>query len=304
MDLHNICFVLRRRKEKMGPRSMRYELKPGEPVRILFDPWGTEVVCPRSIYQGSEPNSIRVWGRRRIHTLERLIPVAKKFTVHLLGNGLPSFYVADLGYMSFTLGLSGWTANDWSRAGNFDLMAPRADVDELTKRCVFDELKNKWFDTPDAIASRLKLDRSVVLGALSIYTQAGRAIYDLNKRVYRARELSREPLPMEKLRFSNEREEAATRFLAQKAVQLTEVKELGGEKPGTMLKGRIKTGKGQGGQSDAWLRLDADDRIVEAGCTCNFFQQNRLRKGPCEHMLALRLQHAHNMQPRMLVEAR
>jgi hypothetical protein len=287
MDLHNICFVLRRRKEKQGPRSMRYELKPGEPVRIFFDPWGTEVVCPRSIYQGTDPNTIRVWGRRRIHTLERLIPVAKKFTVHLLGNGLPSFYVADLGYMSFTLGLSGWTANDWSRAGNFDLMAPRADVDELTKRCVFDELKQQWFDTPDAIASRLKLDRSTVLGALSIYTQAGRAIYDLNKRVYRARELSREPLPMDRLRFANEREESATRFLVQNRVQVTSASR---DDSGSLnLEGTVKDKEKIFNPS---LTIDMDERILRAMCSCNWHQQNKLYKGPCEHILALRMEQA------------
>jgi hypothetical protein len=84
-----------------------------------------------------------VWGRRRILILERLIQLAKKFTVHLLGSGLPSFYIADLGHMNFTLGLSGWTANDWSQSGNFDLMAPRAEVDEFTKRRVFDGLKKR-----------------------------------------------------------------------------------------------------------------------------------------------------------------
>ncbi|HET9533272.1 MAG TPA: SWIM zinc finger family protein, partial [Blastocatellia bacterium] len=116
MDVHNLCFVLRRHKERQGPRSMRYHLTPGRPVRVVFEPWNIEVTCPRSIYAGREAQEIRVWGRRRIHILERLIPVARKFTVHLLGSGLPSFYVADLGDMSFTLGLSGWTANDWSRA--------------------------------------------------------------------------------------------------------------------------------------------------------------------------------------------
>jgi hypothetical protein len=30
---------------------------------------------------------------------------------------------------------------------------------------------------------------------------------------------------------------------------------------------------------------------VRAECTCNFFQQNKLHKGPCEHMLAIRLMH-------------
>ena len=42
----------------------------------------------------------------------------------------------------------------------------------------------------------------------------GRAMFDLAKGVYRARELARDPLPMDKLRFSNPREEAATRLLS------------------------------------------------------------------------------------------
>ena len=37
------------------------------------------------------------------------------------------------------------------------------------------------------------------------------------------------------------------------------------------------------------LVIDADQRIIRADCTCNFYQQNRLYKGPCEHMLALRM---------------
>ncbi len=45
MDVHNLCFVLRRHKEKKGPRSMRYILTPGAPIRVVFDPWGIEVVC-------------------------------------------------------------------------------------------------------------------------------------------------------------------------------------------------------------------------------------------------------------------
>ncbi|MCI0486925.1 MAG: SWIM zinc finger family protein, partial [Blastocatellia bacterium] len=275
MDIHNLCFVLRRHKEKRGPRSMRYHLSPGHPVKVVFEPWETEVPCPRSIYEGNDPEVIRVWGRRRIHILERLIPVAKRFTVHLLGTGLPSFYVADLGDMSFTLGLSGWTANDWSRAGNFDLMAPRADIDDFTKREVFNYLKQNWAESPDALASRLNLDRSLVLGALSAYTQAGRAIYDLNKRVYRVRELSREPLPMEQLRFANPREEKATQFLLANATQVTwamidaaDLLELRGT---VREKDKIFTPS---------LWIDKDERITRAECSCNWHKQNKLYKGP------------------------
>ena len=286
MDIHNICFVLRRHKEQKGPRGMRYHLKPGEPVRVVFEPWEIEVVCPRSHYTGLSENVIRVWGRRRLHILERLIPVAKKFTVHLLGTGMPSFYVADLGDMSFTLGLSGWTANDWAQAGNFDLMAPRADVDEWTQKLIFDGLRENWVENPDTLAQRLNLSRTAVLGALSAYTQAGRAIYDLNKQVYRVRELSREPLPMERLRFANEREEKATRFLSANAVQVTSVSDAAGA---IALQGTV-TDKDK--TLNPSLTVDADERMIQAECTCNWHQQNKLYKGPCEHILALRMQHA------------
>lgn len=284
MDVHNICFVLRRRKEKASPRGMRYVLRPNEPVKIIFEPWNLEVVCARSRYTGADEIDVRVWGRRRLLILERLIPVAQKFTVHLLGTGLPSFYVADLGDMNFTLGLSGWTANDWSKAGNFDLLAPRADVDEFTKRRVFEGLKEHWLATPDALADELQLDRSTVLGALAAYTQAGRAIYDLNKGVYRARELSRDPLPMEKLRFANEREEAATRFIAQNQVKIMtrEAKQDGNLE----LKGTVKEKEKL---YEVALTIDSDQRLSSATCNCNFYQMNKMFKGPCEHMLALRM---------------
>ena len=283
MDVHNICLILRRHKEKQGPRSLRYHLKPGQPVRVVFEPWNIELDCPRSLYTGSQEQVIRIWGRRRLHILERLIPVAKKFTVHLLGTGMPSFYVADLGNMSFTLGLSGWSANDWSQAGNFDLMAPRAEIDRWTKQQIFTALKENWAESPDRLAKRLNLHRAVVLGALGAYTQAGRAMYDLNKGVYRVRELTQEPLPMEQLRFANEREEKAS-LLADHAVG------------GVTVTDAADAYTLQGTVSDRHktyhptLTIDADERIIEAECTCNWHQQNKLYKGPCEHILALRMQ--------------
>jgi hypothetical protein len=286
MDVHNLCFVLRRHKEKKGPRSMRFCLTPGRPVRVVFDPWGIEVVCRRSEYHGKNAEELRIWGRRRLHILERLIPISSKFTVHLLGQGLPSFYVADLGDMTFTLGLSGWTANDWSTAGNFDLLAPRAEVDDFTKQRVFDGLKERWLDTPDGLVTRLGVPRAAVLGALGAYTQAGRAMFDLAKGVYRVRELARDPLPMDKLRFSNPREESATRLLSRNSVQ-SSVRAL--PDGGVELSGSVKDG---GHTYKTSLTIDADARITRAECECNYFQQNKLFKGPCEHILALRMHDA------------
>lgn len=287
MDIYNICFILRRHKEKKGPRSMRYILKPGQPVKVIFEPWGIELVCARSPYNGVHEQEIRVWGRRRINILERLIPIAKKFSVYLLGTGMPSFYVADLGDMSFTLGLSGWTANDWAQSGNFDLMAPRADIDKWTQQHIYNELKKNWVESASSLADRLNLNRTVILGALGAYTQAGRAIYDLSKQVYRIRELSREPLPMERLRFANDREEKATRFLIHNNAQVTNISS---DATGAFtLQGNITERNKNYHPS---LTVDSDERIIKAECTCNWHQQNKLYKGPCEHILALRMQHA------------
>ncbi len=286
MDVYNICLILRRHKEKKGPRGMRYHLTPGQPVKVVFEPWNIELICSRSPYTGTQEQEIRVWGRRRIHILERLIPIAKKFTVHLLGTGMPSFYIADLGDMSFTLGLSGWTANDWSNSGNFDLMASRTEIDRWTKQHIFNSLKENWAENPYDLAKRLNMNPAVILGALGAYTQAGRAIYDLNKGVYRVRELTREPLPMEKLRFANDREAKATRFLSGNQVTISHVNE--DNMGGYSLEGRVNDRHKTHNPS---LTVDADQRMTQAKCDCNWHKQNKLYKGPCEHILALKMEH-------------
>ncbi len=219
MDVHNFCLLLRRRKERAGPRSIRFILKPGKPVRAVFEPWNLELVCRRSIYQGAEAAEVRMWGRRRLLLLERLIPVAHSFTVHLMGSGLPSYWVANLPDMQLTLGLSGWTANDWSRAGQFDLLAPRSTVDDDSKTRVFAALGRRWFASSAQLAQDTGLERAVVESVMTLYTQAGRVIYDLAQGVYRLRELAREPLPLASLRFSSPQEEKAAGLLAMRKVR-------------------------------------------------------------------------------------
>ena len=285
MDVFNLCFMLRRHKEQEGPRSFRFVLEPGEPVKIVVEPWNTEIVCPRSIFEGDEDHEIRVWGRRRLHILERLIAVASKFTVTLLGTGMPSFWVADLGELSFTLGLSGWTANDWSRAGNFDLLAPRADVDANTALGVFEALRQTWFATADELATKMGLDRAVVLGALAGWTQAGRVMFDLQKGVYRVRELSQDPLPMERLRFSSEREAKANALVAENKVIVHARRD-----PSGLLHLRGKVGR-----EEPTCIIDADEQLSHGTCSCSYYIRNKLFRGPCEHLLALRIAHGRSL---------
>jgi hypothetical protein len=148
-------------------------------------------------------------------------------------------------------------------------------------------LKENWREDPVTLSRRLDIDRKLVLGALSAYTQAGRAIYDLNKGVYRVRELSREPLPMDRLRFSSEREEKASRWVEAGAVSS---KAQAAAEGTTRLSGKVRDGRRA---FEASLVVDGDQRLVEATCDCNFFKQNKLYKGPCAHILAVRMGREH-----------
>jgi hypothetical protein len=223
-----------------------------------------------------------MWGRRRLLLLERLIPVTQQFKVVLMGSGLPSFFIADLGDLNFTLGLSGWTANDWSRVGNFDLLAPRANVDAMTMQKVYVGLRQEWVDDTDRLSKRLNLDKQTVLGALTAFTQAGKVIFDINANAYRIRELSREALPLDELRFANPREESANRFVILNSVKVN----IAVKEGTTVLSGTVKDKEKV---FEPELIVDRDERAVSGKCTCNFYQQNKLMQGPCEHMIALRI---------------
>ena len=282
MDIFNLCQYLRRFKETTGPRALRFILEPGKPVRLVIEPWYETLTFHRSIYTGTEEKTIRIWGRRRLMILERLIPIAKSFKVVLLGSGLPSFFMADLGDMTFTLGLSGWTTNDWSKAGNFDLMAPRGHVDLLTKQKVFSSLKETWFASAADITKKSGLSSAVVSSALTAYTQAGRVIYDLKQGVYRVRELSQDPLDFSALRFGSEQEKIANEFIVQHLVKIaTKI-----ENDVLEIKGKVRV---KNETFSTLALIDKDQRLIDGSCECAFYQSNKLKKGPCEHILATRM---------------
>ena len=210
-DLHKICLFLRKHKEIIGPRALRFSLTEGAPPIVYIEPWNTKFVCTNSQYLGHEHAEIRVWGRRRIHILERLIPIAKHFDLHLLGDGQPYFFIADLGDMTFTLGLSSWGANNFSSAAEFDLLAPREDVSLEKKETVFAALKKRWTATVSQLCTDTNLSKKEVASSLTSYIQAGRVVFDLAKDCYQARELSRETLnPSELICTSKEEQKART----------------------------------------------------------------------------------------------
>ncbi|WP_157669920.1 SWIM zinc finger family protein [Chitinibacter sp. GC72] len=281
MDLHNICHLLKRRKERVGPRSIRCELVPGQPVRMVFEPWNTVLECPRSSHSATETQTIRLWGRRRLLQLERLIPLATTVDVLLLGSGMPSFWQVAAPGWEFTLGLSGWTANDWSRCGQFDLLGARQNVDHATCERILQTLAQQFTATVAQLAQQCALDSEVVASGLLLLSQDGRVIYDLSKGAYRLRELSREPLKISQL--VSERENTAAALVAAGQVKKIQIEQV---ESGYSVTAQIKVN----GQSyTPYCLIDVDERMTDAGCQCHFYTQNRLYRGPCEHIIATRL---------------
>ncbi len=108
------------------PAGVAVRAAPRPPPTLVLEPWEQRIVSHATRYDGPAGEPIRIWGRQRLLVLARLLPLAERFDVYLLGTGLPSFWVAQMGEMRLTLGLSGWTTNDWTRGSALDLLAPPA----------------------------------------------------------------------------------------------------------------------------------------------------------------------------------
>jgi hypothetical protein len=107
-------------------------------------------------------------------------------------------------------------------------------------------------------------------------------LYDMNKNTYRLRELSGEPLPMSQLQFSNEREENASKFVLENAVML-------GKTYQQVEQAEIHGSVSDNGKTySTMLVIDNEMKLKDASCNCWYFGQNKLHKGPCEHILATR----------------
>ena len=286
--------VLRRRHEDAGPRSLRFVLAPGQKPKIVIEPWNIEVAEPDFVYEGDYTGDVRIWGRRRLLTLESLLPTADKVQARLLGTGMPSYWTVFQKSHRFDLGLSGWTKNDWSRAARFDLLASVGTVSKGDIAQAAQALGSRLRLSPEELASCTDLSREAATAALQRLCREGRAMYDLAAGVYRWRQLL--PFPVE-----SEEESDPRLFLARRLVATGGVKWL---KPGeddeestfglppageetTRCQAQVRGGEDKRERKfHVVLDLDADGRARFVSCDCAWHRREKLRKGPCAHILA------------------
>lgn len=294
VDLLAAIRFLRTNKAKISPRALRYELSPGEPARLLLEPWEHAITLKGATHDYAEPRTIRTWGRRRLQLLEPLLPFAEKVDVYLKGRALPSFYVVHLPGMRFVLGLTGFSGHKFSSSGGFDLEVPVAP--ELLERAAAKLEATVTLDAARA-AEALGASREATHGALARLCRLGRATYDVEARAFRHRELFDAPIDEARLYPPDPRREAARRLLAEAKVEVAGVTVLETHKLKT-----LKTSEGKktlrityrdwevtGQVAGQTLRVVVKDtgQLIFGQCGCPFFAENLLNLGPCEHMIAL-----------------
>lgn len=291
IDLYNLLRHLRLNGDRKGKRrGLRIELVPGEPARLVLEPW--EVVIPSTAgdYKGKVAKVVRIWGRRRLLMLRRLLPLIDQVEVHLLGNGLPSFWVVRADDVTMTLGLTGFTTANWSQAVSFDLLLPRKTQDSKPLEAVLAHLGKVWRARAKDIGQATGLKGAALTEALQAGCQQGKLMFDLAEDVYRLRPLTEEPLDLNRLEYRNQRERIAHDLLVRRgAVRIVSVNRIAGT--GIELTGKVTVEEDKREYRPQMLLIE-EGNVTKAECTCALFRKQGLKAGPCPHLIALRLAYA------------
>ncbi|MFK7769215.1 MAG: hypothetical protein AB8B55_18485 [Mariniblastus sp.] len=297
MDLYNLLRHLRLNKDVKGKRrGIRVELVPGEAPRLVLEPWEKVIECGAGIYEGKQSKVIRVWGRRRLLLLRRMLPLVDEVEVHLTGSGLPSFWILKAGQMTFSFGLTGFNASNWSQAINFDLMLPRSSEESSGLKKVVQHLSKNWSADRDSIGKAVKLDGEPLLQELQRGCQEGQLMYDIANQVYRLRPMTDQPLELERYEFRSNNEKTAHDLVLRKgAVKIVSENRIYGS--GLELTGLAKVNEDRREYRPQML-ITNEGFVGRADCTCSGFRQQGLKAGPCPHLIALRMAHVIREQHR------
>jgi hypothetical protein len=276
--VYSVLAFLKRHKAKQSPRAVRFELLPGKAPTIVLEPWEQRIVSHGTTYDGQAVEPIRIWGARRLLTLARLLPLAERFDAYLLGTGLPSFWVAHMGEMKLTLGLSGWTTNDWTRGSALDLLAPPATITESVMTSVARLLQQRRAMRLGELSSAVGAKPQAVQACLRRLAYSGQVIHDLPNSVYRFRQVMPMPLGEEQLGPENPELAGARHLSLTSKVALDSTQKL---ERGFVLTGKVES-------APVEVMIDLDGRIRRGKCVCSHFRKFGIRNGPCRHMIALR----------------
>jgi predicted ArsR family transcriptional regulator len=303
VDLLSAIRYLRYFKARVSPRALRYEFEPGKDARLVLEPWEHAVSLEGAEHNYATEKVTRVWGRRRLKLIEGLLPFAESIDIYLKGRSLPSFYAVKLPGMTFLLGLTGWSGSGFSGTGGFDLLAEAAAADDARLGPALKLLKERYHTSIDDLAVALGVDRMAASRILVRLCRQGRAMYDVETRRYRHRELFEMPADEAKYFPPDRRKELAASLLAEGKVTIAscvaeetrKTKSFRDPSSGVPKQKIVReityrdwrvTGRA-GDVDPVEIVIDDMGRIIFGRCRCPFFDEHLMNQGPCEHMLAL-----------------
>jgi hypothetical protein len=279
--VYSLLAWLKRHREKSGPRAIRFELLDGHAPRLVFEPWNTSIENAGPVFRGATTQPIRIWGRRRLLSLARLLPIASHVDVYLTGTGLPSFWVVQMGSMRLTLGLSGWTTNDWTRGSAVQMLLPPVSASLPQVAAAAEKLSLQRTMTIARMTTELNVSSDAAVSVMNQLALRGQAIFDLHAGVHRWRQVLPMAVSDQEIGPPHPEIEAATRMMIPGVVKIeTQVAAPRG--------GWILTGKAENQSCE--VLIDSDGMVRKGKCRCSWHFKFGVRNGPCRHLQALRNQ--------------
>jgi hypothetical protein len=309
VDLLAIVRYLERHRARTPPRGLRWCFEPGVgdapgDARVVLEPWEHTIPLVGARHGYAEPRVIRTWGRRKLALLAPLLPYAERAQVYLRGRGMPTFFVADLGGVRFVLGLSSYTDADWSTTG-LALAAPHvADADVKAARAVLTRAVRLDHAALGAALAEARgvdpraVDARTVAGVESELVRRGHALWDLEARVLRRRELFDRAPDLTRV-FPLDARALDARWLVERGevvLESTAPREtrkprrfrdpITGAYEARVVVYRDWQTHARGPDGPVEVVTSDEGRLLFVRCGCAFFRANTLQKGPCAHALA------------------
>lgn len=276
-SVYSLLAWLRRHKADRSPRALRFEIAEGRAPELVLEPWEQRIIDRAAPLCSQSMEPIRIWGTRRLLSLARLLPLIDRVEVCLLGTGLPSMWIAHMGPMKLTLGLSGWTTNDWTKGSALDLLVPPQDPGSVLVQRVSARLQERQAASLLSLCTEVGTEPPMVTAALKHLAHTGQVIFDLPHQIFRWRQIMPQVLGEEQLGPENAELVASRQITRDISV-----------KPFVEGPNHTKLYTGKVQNRDVELMLDRDGVMKRAKCDCSHHFKGGLRRGPCRHLIAFR----------------
>ena len=324
--LYNVLFELRMHADIKGKRrGLLIELRPEQLPVIILEPFDitvtSQVSQQQTPYQGQEAKLIRLWGRRRLSLLKRLLPHTDSVSVSILGQGMPSYWTLTGRGFHFTFAMTGFSQANWSQSLGFDLLLPKRPQHNALEDSLNDiagsadsaiaakktATKNNPIDLPslitqlsakpstlkelvsqfEAISAKKARAYEQIQHLLLTGTQQGFIRFDIANRRYHYRPLTPKPLDMAQFAYHNLAEKQAFDLISRPdSVQNLTVKTVATQ--GVSISADIQVTEDRR-TYHSQLQLGDEGLVSRAECSCPQYLQHRLTQGVCAHLIALRL---------------